>query len=86
MQFIQEFANRRFPPTQPALANPRASQAVSSSKPTSRTSSAGNSRSASPQSQAQSSAEIHEPNLGQSFSNEQNIYRKKDVEDNYFVG
>jgi hypothetical protein len=84
MQFIQEFANRRFPPTQPALANPRAPQAVS--KPTSRTSSAGNSRSASPQSQAQSSAEIHEPTFGQSFSNEQNIYRKKGVEDNYFVG
>jgi hypothetical protein len=85
MQFIKEFANRRFPPTQPALANPRAPQAISS-KPTSRTSSAGNSRSASPQSQARSSTEIHEPAFGQSFSNEQNIYRKKGVEDNYFVG
>ncbi|KAI8579706.1 hypothetical protein K450DRAFT_241102 [Umbelopsis ramanniana AG] len=86
MQFIQEFSTRRFPPTQPALANPRAPQAVSSSKPTSRTSSADNSRSASPQSQARSSTEVHEPSFGQSFSNEQNVYRKKDVEDNYFVG
>ncbi|KAG2175867.1 hypothetical protein INT44_000345 [Umbelopsis vinacea] len=83
MKFIQEFASRRFPPTQPTLAQPRALQAVSS-KPTSRTSSAGNSRSASPQ--ARSSTEIHESTVGQSFSNEQNVYRKKDVEDNYFVG
>ncbi|KAM3579588.1 hypothetical protein VKS41_008043 [Umbelopsis sp. WA50703] len=72
--FIQEFVKRRFPPALPTLA-------------TSRSSSANNSRSSSPKpssgaNQTQSNANT----FSQAFGNDKNIYRKKDIEEDYYSG